>query len=89
MHKRILWLLTATLTLTACASGSQPTTTPRLTPPQSAMQACPALLPPMSGQMTDLLANHLAVAQAYHQCRDRHWGLIQWIDETDKARRGE
>ena len=36
--------------------------------------------------MTDLLTNHIAVAKAYHQCRDRHLGLINWLEKTSEVR---
>ena len=86
MHRSILPLLIAALTLTACASGTQPTQTPSLTPPQSEMQPCGALPAPSTGAMTDLLTNHILVAKAYHQCRDRHQGLVNWLEKTDAIR---
>ena len=86
MRKAILLLvmlpIAATLMLTACASGPPPTPMPELYPPQSEMQVCEALPPPTSGALTDLLINHLAVARAYHQCRDRHQGLIDWLESV-------
>ena len=82
MRKTILPLLLVVLTMTACASGPQPTQAPILLPPQSEMQECPELPPLQSGIMTDLLTNHIAVAKAYHQCRDRHRGLVQWLERT-------
>lgn len=86
MPRTILLPLIAALTLTACASGTQPMQTPTLSPPESEMQQCEALPPPQSGMMQDLLANHIAVAKAYHQCRDRHLGLVQWLEKTDALR---
>ena len=86
MPRTILLLIIAALTMTACASGSQPTREPTLIPPQYEMQACQELPPPQSGAMTDLLTNHIAVAKAYHQCRDRHQGLINWLESTDAVR---
>jgi len=82
MPKTILSLLTADLTLTACASGTPPTQTPSLFPPESEMQLCPALPMPQSGALTDLLTNHIAVTKAYHQCKDRHQGLVDWLEKT-------
>jgi uncharacterized lipoprotein YmbA len=86
MHRTILLPLIAALMLTACASGTQPTQMPSLLPPGSEMQQCEALPLLQSGRMQDLLANHIAVAQAYHQCRDRHQGLVQWLEATDALR---
>lgn len=82
MRKAILPLLLVALTMTACASGTQQTRAPILLPSQSDMQECPELQLLQSGIMTDLLTNHIAVAKAYHQCRDRHRGLVQWLERT-------
>lgn len=86
MQRTILPLLIAALTLTACASGPPPMPTPALTPPQSEMEPCPELPAPQSGEMTDLLANHILVAKAYHECRDRLQGLIDWLEKTGEVR---
>ncbi len=83
MFKLILPLCAASM-LTACASGTQPTRAPTLLPPESEMQLCPALPPATSGTMTDLITNHIAVAKAYHQCRDRHQGLVEWLETTGR-----
>lgn len=86
MRNRML-LFSAALILTACASGAPRTPAPMLTPPETDMQPCQALQQPVSGQINDLLSNHIAVAKAYHQCRDRHQGLINWLEKTDDALR--
>lgn len=81
MPKTIL-LIPVALTLTACASGAPPTQIPTLFPPASDLQLCPSLPMPPSGAMTDLLDNHIAVTKAYHQCKDRHQGLVEWLEKT-------
>ena len=87
MSARMLTLmLFVVLTMTACAFGPPPMQAPTLTPPEEEMAMCPALPPPASGRLTDLLANHIATAEAYHQCRDRHRGLIDWLQATGKDR---
>lgn len=87
MRKHILLILIATLTLTACAFGTMPTQAPELQPPQSDLQMCPDELPvPLSSAMTDLLSNHIAVAKAYHQCKDRHNGLVKWLEKVNEVR---
>lgn len=87
MSARMLTLmLFAVLMMTACASGVPPTQAPTLTPPEEELAMCPALPQPASGKLTDLLANHIATAEAYHQCRDRHRGLIEWLQATGKDR---
>lgn len=87
MRKPMLPILTAVLTIAACASGPQPTKEPELPASQTDMQTCLEELPvPLSGAMTDLLNNHIAVAKAYHQCKDRHNGLVRWLEKTDEVR---
>lgn len=86
MRKRILICCVA-LTLTACASGWTPTPVPTLNPPVSEMEPCQPLSPPLSGQLNDLLTNHIATARLYHQCRDRHQALIDWLEATTDALR--
>lgn len=86
MRKHIL-LCCVALTLTACASGRTPTPAPTLSPPASEMVACSPLPPPESGQLNDLLTNHIAVAKLYHQCRDRLQALIDWLEVTTDALR--
>lgn len=83
MRKNIPLLAIVVLTLTACASGGPPTPTWNLTAPEAEMQPCPALAQPRSGQTQDLLADHVATAQAYHLCREHHQGLIHWIRATN------
>ena len=85
MRKPTLLILIAALTLTACAFGTRPTEVLTLQPPQSDLQMCPDELPvPLTGAMTDLLSNHIAVAKAYHQCKDRHNGLVKWLEKTNR-----
>lgn len=83
---RTILLLIAALTLTACASGGPRTTAPTLKPPEADKAECPPLPQPKSGSLTDLLANHVAVAKQYHQCRDRHKALTDWLEKTDAVR---
>lgn len=88
MPKRILLLtmmVTAALILTACASGVPRTTALTLKPPEADKAECPPLPQPTSGSLADLLANHVTVAKAYHQCRDRHKALTDWMEATDAA----
>ena len=44
------------------------------------------LPPPESGALMDLLANHILTAKLYHQCRDRHQGLVNWLESVDAVR---
>lgn len=82
MHKAILPLLIAALTMTACASGGLRTREPTLTAPEASMAPCEPLPQPKSGAMTELLINHNEVARSYHQCRNRHQALIDWLEAT-------
>ena len=82
MRKHILLPLIAVLMLTACASGKTLIAAPKLGAPESLKAECGELPPPQSGKTQDLLANHVAVAKAYHQCRDRHQGLVDWLEKT-------
>jgi hypothetical protein len=72
--------------MTACASGPPPTSVPTLSLPEAELQMCPVLPAPQSSRLTDLLTNHIAVAAMYHQCRDRHSGLVQWLEATHEVR---
>lgn len=86
MRKPILWLTLAASMLTACASGPVPMQAPKLLPPATHLEPCPPLSPPESGALTDLLTNHILTAKAYHQCRDRHQALLDWLEATDALR---
>lgn len=81
-----LLMIFAISMLTACASGGTPMPGLMLPPPQTAMAPCPPLPPPLSGKPMDLLSNHIEVAKLYHQCRDRHQALINWMEATDALR---
>ena len=85
MPKTILLLIAASM-LTACASGVPRTMAPTLKPPESETAECQPLPQPPSASLTDLLANHVTVAKQYHQCRDRHKALADWLQKTDAAR---
>lgn len=82
MRKLILLPAIAALTLTACASGGTPIAAQKLTAPEHLKMACPDLPQPPTGKTQDLLANHVAVAKTYHQCRERHRGLADWLEKT-------
>lgn len=82
MRKLTLLLMIAASMLTACASGVPPMQTLKLDPPMTDMQDCPPLAQPASGQMQDLLANHVATAREYHLCRALHKGLVDWLRAT-------
>lgn len=86
MRKAILLLTIAASMLTACASGPVPMQAPKLLPPETSRATCPPLSPPESGALTDLLTNHILTAKAYHQCRDRHQALLDWLEATDALR---
>lgn len=78
MSRHLLPLLLAS-TLTACASGV-PQTAASLTlpdPPAQDMQPCPDLPDPASGKAGDLLANHVATAKAYQECKARQAALAE------------
>ena len=80
----LLPLAVAVLTMTACASGAQPTPQVKLLPPASLTAQCPAALPqPASGKTLDLLANHVQVAKLYWLCRERHLGLANWLESSN------
>lgn len=68
MWKPILVILSAALTLTACASGTQPmpVTTIYL---GNADTDCPPLPSAKSGQVAALAKNHKAVTDLYHECK--------------------
>ena len=79
-------MLAVTLTLTACASGKPRTPGPTLTVPEADKAPCETIPQPKDGSQTELLANHVMTAKLYHQCRDRHQGLINWLESTDAVR---
>lgn len=85
MLKQILSMAIAALMLTACASGVRPMPTVTLTPPASDMQKCPETIPdPASGKTQDLVANHVLAMKTYHECKDRHNGLVDWLEVKSK-----
>ena len=90
---RSRWLCLIASTLTGCASAPPPApvflTLPP--PPPALAQPCPASLPvAASGSASDLLASDVAWAKAYHQCRQRHLSLVEWINTTlESARDGQ
>ena len=49
------------------------------------MQPCPDLPDPASGKAGDLLADHVAVAKLYQQCRTRQQGLAEHATQVQKA----
>lgn len=85
MRKLILSMTIAALMLMGCASGGPPTQTPTLSARESDKQKCLETLPdPASGKTQDLLANHVLAMKAYHECKDRHNGLVNWLEVTHK-----
>ena len=87
MLKTTLAILIVALMMTACGSGPTRTQEPLLQASQSDMQTCPDELPaPLNGSTLDLLTNHVASAKIYHQCKDRHNGLVKWLEKTSEAR---
>lgn len=50
----------------------------RLTPPPSLISPCPDLPSSADADLNSLLANHVAVAGLYHECKARHDGLADW-----------
>lgn len=89
LNNRLLTALAliASLTLTACASGTRPTAALTLRPslPPNAALACPDL-PPVVEPATwqDLMVNHIEVAGAYFDCKARHQALLDAILTTGK-----
>lgn len=88
----LLLFVIAVWMMTGCASGgrrtpmmipasmpSLPVCLPRPMPPAALTQGCEALPPPTGAGLPELLANHLAVARRYHECRDRQMGLADWV----------
>lgn len=81
LKRKLLLMMIAAWMMTACASGAQPTPEPNLLAPASLTTACPAALPqPVSGQRSELVKNHAAVARIYHKCRQLFLGLIGWTE---------
>ena len=88
---RLLPFLIAASILTGCACGGRPMPIPTLAPipmiprlpmplpPPSLTAACPELPQPSGAGLPELLVNHIAVAQSYHECRDRQMGLADWV----------
>lgn len=62
--------------LTGCASG--PTPIPTRLPPPNLTTPCPGLSAPASARPGDLLANHVATARLYHDCKARQRALAAW-----------
>lgn len=75
---RIALLIWSVWMLTACASGGTPSPVIPL-PPTEAMEPCPELEAPPSGQRLALLANHLENMAKHHDCRRRLDGLQRYV----------
>ena len=87
MLKRTLLPLIVAWMLTACAAGAPPIAAPALIPPASLTELPPATLPdPVSGQLDDLLANHIETAGLYHRARERFKGLVEWLEKNRELR---
>jgi hypothetical protein len=74
-----LLLLTVSLTLTSCASGTtrtphdlEPLPVPNLVIPPPLLAECPPLPLVDDGGLPALLSNHVDVARMYAECRTRH-----------------
>jgi len=85
MSKSTLTTLLAALMLTACTFGNPPTQVPTLTAPANLTSKCPDLPQLQSGSLNDLLSNHIQVAKAYHECRNHHNDLADWLQKTGTA----
>ena len=68
--------------LTGCVGGPPPTLAPRLYPPAHLVQIPDPPPPPESGEMEDLLENHLEAMRSYWLLRDRFQGLVDWMRST-------
>lgn len=73
--------------LSGCAHGPMPTPpAPIEIPPPANLTSPPQQLPqPSSGQMRDLEANHLQVAEAYHQLAAKYCGLLAFLEINHDA----
>ncbi len=79
MWKLILMILFA-WTLTGCGSGPQPTPAISRPVPANLMVDCPPPPPaPTTFRGADLLVNHVVALRAYHDCRQLHRGLVEWV----------
>ena len=82
MHSRtrLLIVLVAALTMTACASSAPPVTALRQPLPAAALQLCPA--PPMLGsaEVDEVAAALMAMYGLYGQCAGLHADLVRALE---------
>ncbi len=84
MSKRTLIAALVALTMTACASGTPPMPV-IYTPVSASFKTPPQPLPAAtSGSLADLWANHLAVAELYHDLADRFRRLVREVEIREK-----
>lgn len=89
--RRWTLLMAACCLLSACASGPTPmpaVAAPRrleVQPPPNLTQPPATLPPPASGRMRDLEANHLQVAQTYHDLAIRYCRLLLFLQQWHAA----
>ena len=79
--RRLLLPICTCFLMTACASGVTPTLddSPQVKP-EASLTAVPQPLPqPASGAISELEANHRAVAKAYHQLASQMCRLLTFL----------
>lgn len=89
--RQLITMILVAWMLTGCASGPQPMlapSPPRLAPP-NLTTPCQELAQPSSGQLMELLANHIEVAQQYQLCRERHRALSEWAQPPPRIGGGD
>lgn len=76
------WMIAAS-TMWSCASGPTPTAGPRLMPPANLTAPCELPPPPADGRLRpELKRNHLLAMALFHECRQKHRRLVQWLERT-------
>lgn len=73
--------LIAALMLMGCASGTPPTLAQPRQCAASLTAPCPEAPPARSGNLDDLVRNHIEAMELYHQCQDQMEKLTECLNE--------
>lgn len=85
MWKPTLLILSAALTLSACATGTPPMPATASRYLGNADTDCPPLPSARSGKLADLVKNHKEVTDLYHECKARHREALKRANLSNPA----
>lgn len=88
MMRRLLLIATAVMLLPGCSAikgiFAPPEARIARYPQADDMQSCPAPGAPADGTLASLYRHSVNTAYLYHECRDRHDNLIEWVKRGEQ-----